>query len=410
MPGFTNTKYNNTVEAIVTTMKDKITSNPNYKFSDKAPTEVEYYNINKYKTTLDEAAKITLSEISSNSGIKWNKINNFLLYGIDNVQLTATIEEFGLQTQEIEGECYVLPGTITPYAGDFFLIKYVDQKVIFEVTDVSPDTLEHGSNIYRLQYRSSSVSYEDENIESITEDDYRFIVDNVGTNYNSIIKSEVSVFIEHISDYIERLQEFYKNVFYSNRVQAFVYTYLNNDHFYDPYMIEFIISNHLMDSMDDSNYLYICHQTKLDNTFSLKYAKTFFHALENRDVSRIDHYAISGAGVAIQDHTTTFYNRVEDYYQIFCDRTTTELLQQIPCFRSEIVDAIKSNKVFRMNKELVIYNIIIKFFNNQEIIQDDLDTLFDIIDDLDSITLFYAIPCIIYCLNNQILTLLNKTK
>lgn len=409
MAGFANTTYTDTVEALLTTAKNKILENPNYKFSDKAPTPVTYYNINKYKSTLDEAAKIEFAHINPSSGLVWNRINKFQLYGLEKIQLSAIYEDFGLQTQDIEGECYILPNTITPYAGDFFLIDHINEKLIFDVTDVSIDTLENGSNMYKIQYKvsSSSAAYDEEKMKSMTVDTYDFIVDNVGTNYKSVLKSEVTTLLESISDYIGRLQEYYKNVFYSNRVQTFVYVYLNNDHFYDPYMVEFIISNKLMESVN-GEYLYLCHQTKLDSNFSLKYGKTIFHALELKDCN-IDNYSGIGYGTAIIDPYTTFYNRYEDYYCISYDKFTLETMQDIPCFKSEVTDAIKNGTLFKFNTDMMIYNIVIKYFNDMEITQSDLDSLNMLLDKQESITLFYAIPCIIYCLKASFAGFLKDT-
>lgn len=406
MSGFANTKYGDTVEALLDTAKSKIISNPNYKFSDKSATPVTYFNINKYKSTLDEAAKIEFANISTSSGFVWNKINKFFLYGLEKIQLTTSVEDFGLQTQNIEGECYVMPNTITPYAGDFFLIDHISENLIFEVIDVAIDTLENGANMYKLQYKSSSTPYDEKTIHNLIEDSYEFIIDNVGTNYRSILKSEINTLAESISDYIYRLQEYYKNVFYSGRVQTFVFLDFNSDHFYDPYMIEFIINNKLMESAD-GEFLYLCHQTKLENTFSLKYGKTIFHAIEARDTN-IDKYHGIGHGAAILDPTTTFSNRYEDYFCISYDEVTLETVQDIPCFKNEIKEAIRTCKMFNHNTDMMIYNIVIKYFHNIQITQNDLDQLTSLLDNQEPITLFYAIPCIIYCLKATFLDFLKE--
>lgn len=406
MSGFANTKYGDTVEALLTTAKNKILSNPNYKFTDKPPTPVTYFNINKYKSTLDEAAKIEFANIDPSSGLVWNKINKLFIYGIEKIQISTSVEDFGLQTQDIEGECYILPNTITPYAGDFFLINHVSEKLIFEVIDVAIDTLENGANMYKLQYRSSSVPYDEKKISELTEDSYEFIVDNVGTNFKPILKSEVSKLAYSVSDYIYKLQEYYKNMFYSGRVQTFVFVDVNSDHFYDPYMMEFIINNKLMESTD-GEFLYLCHQTKLENNFALKYGRTIFHAIETKDLN-IDKYNGIGHGTAILDPNTTFSNRYEDYYCINYDKNTFELVQDIPCFKSEVIDAIRTGTLFKHRTDMMIFNIVIKYFHGTQIIQNDLDELVGLLDGQESITLFYAVPCIIYCLKAAFLEFLKE--
>jgi len=408
MSGFSNTTYTDTVESLISGMKEKISANPYYKWSDKAPTPVTYLNINKYKSTLDEAAKITFSEISSISGIYWNRINNFMLYGIDSqVQLTLSNDDFGAETQAIEGDAFILPGTITPYAGDLFFINHVDEKLIFEIIDATPDTLENGSNIYKIQYKTSAVKYDEDTIKNITADTYDFIVDNVGTNYNSVMKSEVMTTLEKVYEYIIKLQRYYKDVFYNQRVQAFTYKYLEGN-FYDPYMVEFILNNDLINNTNDMDYLYICHQTTLEPTFSLKYMRTLFYALENNDKNSVPKCSITAFGYAITGINTTFYTRIENYFEIkYDDPYSTTILSRVPCISQELITAIKDNTVFKHKKECLIYNIIIKYFNNLEITQEDLNALFDI-DSYDSIVLFYMIPCILYCLKKHVSEVMTK--
>ena len=58
MPGrFTNTAYSETVNSLLGTMKDALKNNY-YKYSDKQPTPVEYFHINKQASTLDEGSKL----------------------------------------------------------------------------------------------------------------------------------------------------------------------------------------------------------------------------------------------------------------------------------------------------------------------------------------------------------------
>ena len=56
-----------------------------------------------------------------------------------------------------------------------------------------------------------------------------------------------------------------------------------------------------------------------------------------------------------------------------------------------------------------VYNIIIKYFNNKMITQEDIDNL-DYIDFSDNIVIFYAIPCVIYCIEKFIKSLMIDQK
>ena len=179
MPGrFSNTTYSDTVNSLLDTMKGAIKNNY-YKYTDKQPTPVEYFHINKQASTLDEGSKLAYNNVGDNSPFWYNQIHNMLLYGLEQIQMQYSSEDFGIESAAIEGEAIALPNTIVPYPDDQFYITYLNKQIVFKVTHVDPDTLEDGSNIYKIMYRSSTSKVEDLLHQVI--DEYDFIVDNAGT-------------------------------------------------------------------------------------------------------------------------------------------------------------------------------------------------------------------------------------
>ena len=69
----------------------------------------------------------------------------------------------------------------------------------------------------------------------------------------------------------------------------------------------------------------------------------------------------------------------------------------LPCFDSEFINRLKNKTLFDNDDDKCIYNTIIKFVHGMDISQGDLDDLIHM-DYNNNITLFYAIPCIIYCI------------
>lgn len=391
---FSNTKYNDTVDSVISTMKNAI-KNPYYKWSDKPPTSTEYFNINTEQSTLDEGSQLVYSDKGANSPLKYNRIDNMMLYGIENMALQLSSEDFGVESSAIEGEAIILPNTIIPYVGDRFCISYLKNKVIFKVTEVSDDTLEDGANIYKISYRSSTNTYDD--IHHHVIDNYTMIVSNIGTKYNPIIKSEVYDLMDKMDSMLVSLKTYYKDIFYSSRVQTFVFKYCEN-YFYDPYLIEFIRNNKLLDG--DDEYIYITHQLPLEPLFPIKYTKTFFYCLENKDMNT-EKYRKKAIGKYIDNPNSTFYFRLEDYYEMNYDKEyqSQDIYQPIPCFDEELFNRIRDNKLY--HSKFKLYNIIIKYFNDEDITLGDIKELFDL-DFEQNYTLFYAIPCIIFCLEKII--------
>ena len=122
---FINTEHRDNIDSLVVGLKD-ILKNPYYKWNDKSGTAVVYFNQNKEATTLDEASKLYYADIGINSPIKYNMIEDFMLYGIEQIAISMENGDFGPEASEISGEAIILPNTITPYPGDYFHIIYVE--------------------------------------------------------------------------------------------------------------------------------------------------------------------------------------------------------------------------------------------------------------------------------------------
>ena len=69
-----------------------------------------------------------------------------------------------------------------------------------------------------------------------------------------------------------------------------------------------------------------------------------------------------------------------------------------------MITAIENDTI--LGGENSLYNIIVKYFNNKDLTQEDIDAL-EMIDFYDSVYLFYAIPCILYCIENYVISLMN---
>ena len=130
MGKFLNKTYVKTIDSIINKTIDNL-HNPYYRFSDKPPTTVTYYNINTNETTLDEATSTAYSYTSLDSSFRFNKIKDFILYGFDKMQTQIEAGDFGAESDAIEGEAVILPNTIKPFPQDYFSINHVGKSIHF---------------------------------------------------------------------------------------------------------------------------------------------------------------------------------------------------------------------------------------------------------------------------------------
>lgn len=399
---FVNTKHSDSINTIVRGLQD-ILKNPYYVWSDKTATLTTYYNKNLEKSTLDEASKLEQSPYGPNSPTVYNEIRDFYIYGIEQIQVSVENGDFGAEAGQISGEGIILPNTIIPYPGDYFVINYTKDDIVFRVTGVSHDTLETGANIYKITYELDCIDKKDFSIN--IGDCYQMMVNNIGTGFNTIIRSEKYDFIKKLDGVRSYLKEYFVALFYSDRIQSFSYLF-NMRRFYDPYMIEFIKNTNLL--KDNDNYIFVTQQLPLSSSFILKYDRSIFKCFEDHDWKNIMKYKHSAIGRHIQSKLDIFNSRPEDYWEVDFNFLPLEgeVWGIIPCFSEELFVGIENGCYYE--NEFSIYNIIIKYIRKDPICDKDIDDL-KFLEFLNNPTLFYAIPMIIYCLDSLIKEMMLKS-
>lgn len=415
----TSTAYSHMVNNANQIIKG-LMDNPYYLFTDKKATIVNYYNLNTTMTTLDEATRGNYSEISSSSPLRFNKITGFYLYGLSKIEPNLDIGDFGLESSDITGEGLVLPRTIVPFPGDYFFIQS-EPDYLFKVTAVNPNTLDTGATMYRISYSLKSSDGLD-NIEPQVVKRLRFIMASSGTNIEtSVIDDDTYDDALELQDYAGILKDYFMAMFYDGKVQSFTYNYLvNQDYYntgephyihlmnmhkcpcgplgfkvYDPYLIEFIIRNKILEGA--TNYVYVTQQMYLPSTFGIEYDRTIFSSLEDHDIEK--HYGRSVGNLLLCDQKLSIlYQYPLDYYYMQYHNLKHEFyyisIFDDPDFKSNI----KNNKKISGHP---MKNIMIKYFNNEEITIDDLQQLKHI-DYMENKEFYYMIPITIFCIEQQL--------
>ena len=400
MGKFTDTKYINTIDKLVESTKSKL-NNPYYIFADKKPTKVIYYSQNIEKSTLDEASGLHEAFIGDGSPFKFNKIKDFIIYGIDRIITDYDIGDNGIEANSISGEGIILPNTIIPRPGDYFAIGYIKEKNLFTITSSSPDTLDNGSNVYKIEYTLCSEGYNVDRLDKQVDKSYNFIVTNSGTDFKTIVLSTDYELIKSLEQLVEELIIIFNNTFFNKSLQTFIY---NHDgwNIYDPFMIEFFIRNKVLNF--GREYIYVAHATTTNKTFGMDYNKTFFYSLENPE--KIINCSNTVTADMITDPNSLFSTRLDEYYCInYNDKTPYKTrFQSIP---TDVIDHIKSNKLFEKGNPNEIYNLWISYFNNnKDFIHGNILDLIKNIDCMDNLECFYAFGISIFIIEQYIKNLL----
>lgn len=401
MGTFTNTEYKSTIDSLIVGFKERM-KNPLWWLNDKNATPVTYYKLNHEKSMLDGPTGLEYDRLSKKSPLRFNRVENFIIYGIDRINVNLNDTEYGLESDPIEGEGIILPNTIEPTPGDYFSINYLNERLLFLVTSANLDTLEDGSNFWQINYKLDQT--EMELIDDQVVENYNLIIKNIGTKFKTVVKSSEYKLIEYMEEYSDRLKEYYLDLFYDNRVETFIF-YLANTRFYDPCMIEFIKRNNLFSGRARNKYVHIDHQLDMGRTFSIEYDCSIYRSIELKNRNLIDR--IFSTASLIDQTNTTFNCRAEDYYLIkYIRRPNKDIDKEtIINLNPSCVEAVEKNVLFNENDPKAIYNLLIKYFNNGEYHSEDFEPMMDV-EFQNNIELFYMIPFYIFIIQDYLKKLL----
>ena len=400
MPGkILYTKYFDTNDAVIG-MNSTLVQNPFYSYNDKDGYAVTYYNINDEMSTLDPGSKLAYTDIGHNSPIRFNLIKNMYLYQFAKFELRLENGDYGLEGEPFTGESYILPNTIVPRDGDFFEVNHIkDSTWLFKVTDVQEDTLENGFNAYKIGWILDRTTNKEilQNVVKV----FTYIDTVEGTNLKAVVEEDKYTVAKHLDDLSVTFVQYFKELFYDKYVQTFIYRWYNNYNMYDPFAIEFIIRNRLFNTID--NYLYVDHKMNVPRTFSIDYDKSVYRAFELRDIKKLCCSKIQSQADFIDDMTSIFNTRYEDYFSLNYEVLNVEngpLNPRgiIPIMDEDFEDRIVHNRKYPIDCEYNYRNIIIKYFNKEDIFLKDIENI-ERIDLVDIREVFYDCLFLIFCLD-----------
>ena len=399
MGNFINTNYNKTIDNLVEGAKSRL-NNPFYIYGDRKPTIVTYYNINHNASTLDKGTSTLYDDIGQNSSLRFNKIENFHLYGIEKINVNLDVGEYGLESP-IEGEALILPNTIVPVPGDMFIINHViDKPYIFMVTGIGIDTLYTGANFYKISYKLTRTDMDAltslETVQTIKRFTYK--AGNVGTTLTPLIESNQAELIDKIEDNIDTLLNYYMNLFYKNSVQNFILEY-QHMYLYDPYLIEFMIRNKLF-ALSGNNYFHVEQAVYIGDTFALEYDHSIFKDIE---IKKSNMRLNSVYPVPVDDPNSLLVDRLESYYKLSNKVMYKDYDNPINWLDMDLLDRVINNELYDEDSNLYYRNLLILYMNNKEF--DVTDKLMNSIMDIEfnyTKELFYMIPILVFILKSYV--------
>lgn len=309
------------------------------------PVYTTYYHLDTAATTTDAGFKDVAAIIGSRSPIKFNKIEDFPLYNIDQIVLQLQDEDQGLDT-DYEGEAVILASTIKPVQNDYFMIPVLKDPYLFRVTSIQYDTI-MPDNYYRIGFKLDYIDAEkvEQLNQQIKAHNGEFVVvqENIGTENACIIEKGNFAKISQIENMLSTMRQSYLALFYSDRYNVFLgpLDQAGLRLLYDPYQTEFINKHKLFLEKNSFKTIVLTEQTE-DKQKLLKYEKSVYRFMEIPDETRMNQFEfVFSAGVT---HKESGFYRWRDRQVEVLDIIEHWPIKTMHVFDADFVDKVKKNE------------------------------------------------------------------
>lgn len=358
------------------------------RFLDKNPTFVTYYHINNIESITDTGLNNIEQIIGPNSPLKFQKISDFPVYGVESILLDLVEDDEGL-TSSYDGELIILPNTIKPLPGDFFTIDYLGRQFLFMVNEVKYDTIK-SNNYYKISFHIDSLEEDiTDNLEKQIQEKYNCVFRNIGTQEKCLILEDDVEKLQKLNNIYKLIVDKYKVLFFNKRYNSFIFEDVeNNIKIYDKFLTEFIIRNKLFQEKYNYNTLFLVNEDS-SNRLPVEYENSVYRNIEKNKKELINNVTY---GYSIIKNVDSVFNLYNDVYI----RGINFVNNDFDYINPSLIEQIQTLEKSEDNN--VVYNTIIDHFNNRldSIYTFDLDELDDVMYINYDFETFILIPILLY--------------
>ena len=384
---------------------DERLNSPIARFIEQTPTFVTYYHINTDESTSDAGFNDVDAVIGSTSPIKYQRVDKFPIYGLDQIIAQLQDTDTGIDTS-YEGEASILPNTLKPLPNDYFIIPYVGNNILFRITAIEYDNIRQ-DNFYKISFKLDAIDTDKKNnLEKQVYDKYTCVLENIGTENKCIIQNEYKEQLDKIDKMYNDMVHLFISIFYDERYNCILGELANGYRLYDPFMTSFINKHKLFMKKNSLETMYLEEDHVADNKKQLKYERSIFRFFERRDIEYIKPFFYTMiSGKSKKESAFSKWDdesiQVVDIPSIFDHENTQRILPDITIETIRLNGPTESKylklitKFLRKEKPVTIYDIELDL--NEELIQLDAN-----------LEMFFITPLLLYIIKEAIVEF-NKT-
>lgn len=334
------------------------------RFLDKSPVFTTYFHINVNESTTDGGYKDVEEIVGKRSPVKFQKIEQFPIYGIDSIVLDLDDADEGLNTN-YQGEGVILPNTIKPLQNDYFMISHLDDSYIFRITAIEYDNI-RPDNFYKISFKFEYLDKAmEEQLNTQVNEKYTCLLQNIGTENTCLIEESSYQQVQALESMYNEIVTTYKAIFYDQRYNCFIGRF-NGGKIFDPLQSVFINSHKLINRKNDLSTI-LLSEGFADSMRKIKYEKSIYRFFERRDSKRSQEFRyMLFPGMYKKD--SAFYRWHDEAVQCVDIPTLPNMDGKYILLPNEVANIFKLNgptdseyidlmRKFIRNEEISIYDI-----------------------------------------------------
>lgn len=262
------------------------------KYLDKNPVFVTYYHISTNLTRVDVGTGGIEHEIGERSPVRFNKLTEFPIYNIPELKPDLVYDETGYDIDLDLNGLVILPNTIRPLPGDYFIVSFPGIKeYLFRVKAIRYNTIQ-SNDFYEIDADIKDIGENLEVNRKITAQivaTYRTVFEKIGTDDRCFIQESDVDTVNQLVEVYDTLKTMYQDAFYNQLCNSFVFPVGYNSEgwpsvLYDPYLEKFINQSHLYYVANQEKSLILHPNDILDPQFNYIYSRTLYHAIINKNM------------------------------------------------------------------------------------------------------------------------------
>lgn len=277
------------------------------RFLETSPSYVTYFHIDPLMSSVDNGIQNVQQVIGADSPIRFNRIDNFPMYGIESIVPQLELDTY--LDSSFEGEAIILPNTIEPLPNDCFFIDYLGKSFFFMVTDVKYSSIKSNS-FYNVSYTLKSVDdTKITDVERQTVENHTCIVANIGTEDRAIVQSNDFAFLKRLEACYQTVASQYLEYFYMQKYNTFLFDDKRSDRIrlYDPYLNHFVNRTGVFNRKNDYATIMVTEEGKSPAMYR-EYRSTLYKAVEKNKAELFTSTLYAEMPINRPDSIFTFYS------------------------------------------------------------------------------------------------------